>query len=336
MIYNKWNPPRIPPSASFEGQSVLITGATGGLGLEAAIHYVQLGAAKVYITSRKASRGEEARASIEARTGKNGVVHVCELEMDTFAGVKTFVDSLAAEIKEIDIVLLNAGLLQTRFEASPDGWEKTLQVNVLSTTLLALLLLPWMKEARPSSGGPQHLGLVSSGLHTTIDIISDEFPKKGVLEYFNDEKHFAGQKYYAISKLFLMYAAAEIAKFAGGPPGSPSVIVNTICPGVCKSDLGRGFAKQGLMYQVAISIFSNLIAKTPEAGARTYVLAAMTTPEENGKYIRHYSTPEEYAERSSKVLTNPEGQKMQAEVWREILEVLESKVPGFMKNAHDS
>ena len=91
----------IPPDVSFAGKTIIVTGATSGLGLEAAIHYVQLGAETVYITSRNATRGVETKATIEKRTGKKDVVRVLVLDMDTFGGVKQFVELVKKEVKSI-------------------------------------------------------------------------------------------------------------------------------------------------------------------------------------------------------------------------------------------
>jgi len=216
VLYNKWFLPSLPPPNTFDGQTVLITGATGGLGLETAIHFVNLGASTVIITARTLSRGHTAQATIEARTGKKGIVQVRELDMSTFAGVKTFVDSLKEDVKTIDVVLLNAGVYKKTYDLSPDGWEETLQVNTLSTILLGLLLLPWMKTSPPEGGKTQHLGFVSSERHTRADIEAKDFPKEDVLRYWSDEKHFLGSEMYALSKLFMMYGVAEILKLTRG------------------------------------------------------------------------------------------------------------------------
>jgi len=205
---------KFPPSLSFAGQAVLVTGATTGLGLETAIHYVQLGASPVIITARNATRGAEAVATIEARTGKKGMVQVRTLDMNSFVNVKKFVDDLEKEVKSIDIVLLNAGCFSIAYKPSPDGWEGDLQVNTLSTTLLALLLLPWMRAVR-QPGKQQHLGIVGSGSHTKVDIMAKDFPENGVLKYFNDKKNYKGSKpTYGMSKLLVQYAANEITKLA--------------------------------------------------------------------------------------------------------------------------
>jgi NAD(P)-dependent dehydrogenase (short-subunit alcohol dehydrogenase family) len=205
---------KFSPSLSFEGQAVLVTGANTGLGLETAIHYVQLGASSVIVTARNTARGAEAVATIEARTGKKGVVQARTLDMSSFSNVKQFVEELEKEVKSIDIVLLNAGCFSVDYKPSPDGWEEDLQVNTLSTTLLALLLLPWMRAVK-QPGKQQHLGIVGSGSHIKVDILVKDFPKQDVLKYFNDKKHYkGGQVTYGMSKLLVQYAANEIAKLA--------------------------------------------------------------------------------------------------------------------------
>lgn len=205
---------KFPPSLSFAGQAVLVTGANTGLGLETAIHYVQLGASPVIITARNTARGDEAVATIEARTGKKGVVQARTLDMSSFSNVKKFVDDLKNEVKSIDIILLNAGCFSVDCKPSPDGWEEDLQVNTLSTTLLALLLLPWMQSVK-QPGKQQHLGIVGSGNHTRVDILAKEWPKQDILKYFNDKKNYkGGPQAYGTSKLLVQYAANEITELA--------------------------------------------------------------------------------------------------------------------------
>lgn len=103
-----------------------------------------------------------------------------------------------------------------------------MQVNALSTVLLALLLLPGMKQGQElrgngsALGATPHLVFVSSGVHFDPDIT--EWPNYvetdgGILAHFNKPGNFpSGLKnpMYGISKLFLMYDIQELCKMALG------------------------------------------------------------------------------------------------------------------------
>jgi len=84
------------------------------------------------------------------------------LDMLTFQGVVDFAEQVKREIKVIDVVYLNAGVLNMKGAkvVSPEGWEVAMQINVLSTALLAILLLPWLKVA---GKGEAHLAFTGSG-----------------------------------------------------------------------------------------------------------------------------------------------------------------------------
>lgn len=108
-------------------------------------------------------KGEQSKKHIEARTTGKGAVKVMHLDMGTFAGVKEFADQISKEEKVIDAVFLNAGVQNMPGYAptiSKEGWENSLQVNTLSTALLAILLLPWIKNA---GKGKAHLSFTGSG-----------------------------------------------------------------------------------------------------------------------------------------------------------------------------
>lgn len=138
---------------------------------------------------------------------------VLELDMDTFASTKAFADQVKKEFKEIDVVLLNAGAINRTHKLSEEGFEETIQVTVLSTALLALLLLPWIKE---TGHGKAHLGFVTSGKHRSVAI--DKWPQEDVLKWLSKEENWPGDMY-ATSKLLEQYVANEIAKLAVGKDG---------------------------------------------------------------------------------------------------------------------
>lgn len=231
----KFYPDALPPADSFDGQTILVTGGTSGLGLASAVHFLTLGAKEVIITARNASRGESAMTKIldQARGKAKGSVSIMELDMNSYASCLAFADNVkarhshsAAEGKGgLDVVVLNAGVTNNAFRRSPEGMEEIVQVNTLSTTLLALLLVPWLKSERQHRSSAAHLVFVSSGLHTSADI--QPWPEHvkndgGVLEHFNKEETWPtgmSSPMYANSKLMLMYAIEELCKMALGPDG---------------------------------------------------------------------------------------------------------------------
>ena len=75
---------------------------------------------------------------------------------------------------------------------------------------------------------------------------------------------------------------------------SAAVIINTMCPGGCKSDLGRQHVEGSVIKTHILNFLMTIFAKSTEAGSRTFVLAALTIPEEQGKYIRHYGSEKDY------------------------------------------
>ncbi|TGJ86829.1 hypothetical protein E0Z10_g1956 [Xylaria hypoxylon] len=333
----KWFPIALPPSDSFKGQTALVTGGTSGLGLAAAAHLVNLGAAEVIITSRNPARSGQALTTLEKEThGRSkGVVRVVELNMNRYDSVVGLVD----EVKKIrpgkggvDFVILNAGVIGVEYKAVDEGWDQNIQVNVLSTTLLALLLLPWMRAERANRSSPAHLSIVGSNSHTATDLKTWEgyiANEGGVMAHYHHSKNFPGDPnvMYGDTKMMVHYAANELVKLAKGKDDRPEVIINTSCPGVVKTNLGRNYTEGSLFYTIGVALFLGFLGKTPENGARTLIAAGRTKESENGKFIRFYGYEEEYQKQKETLFISDSGRHIQASVWSEITSELFTKVP---------
>lgn len=128
-LAGKFIPSSLPPADAFAGQIILVTGGTSGLGVAAAVHFLNLGAQEIIITARKASspRAEEAKRSILAQakrktTEKKGEVTVMELDMNSYDSCVKLVDSLEKSYAGgLDAVVLNAGAMNSVFVESPEG-----------------------------------------------------------------------------------------------------------------------------------------------------------------------------------------------------------------------
>jgi retinol dehydrogenase 12 len=271
------------PSSSYASQTVLITGASAGIGVEAARHYVRLGASKVILGIRSITKGEAVKHDIEQTTGRKGVVEIWEVDYDSFSSVREFATRVKAELKCLDIAILNAGVSKAAFELSPEGWEESIQVNVLSTVLLALLLLPVMQSLATKEWTPRMV-IVASGTHARIK----DFPQQdapNILEALNKPESFGPmQARYALSKLLVIYATREIAKLALGPKREPNVIVTYLCPGGVISDLGRDY--DTVFFSVVKWFFYTFVTKSTEEGSRSYLAASDLGKEAHGKYYK--------------------------------------------------
>lgn len=132
------------PTKDCTGKTVIITGANVGLGKETARHYARLNAAQIIIACRSIEKGEAAKADIEASNSRTGVVQVWQLDLSSYESVREFAQK-AKTLQRIDILIENAGIATSKY-VNVGGNESTVTVNVVSTFLLALLMLPKLQE----------------------------------------------------------------------------------------------------------------------------------------------------------------------------------------------
>ena len=176
-----WKPPY--PTADFTGKTVIVTGANVGLGKEAVKHFVRLNAKRVIATARSLARGQPAKDEIEAETKRDGVVELWELDYSKYASVKAF-GARAASLPRIDALVLNASMATRTFEMLEDN-ESTITVNVISTALLTLLLLPTLQLSATKYGIVPVLTTVSSGTHAFVNF--SEHKSTNIFETINNE-----------------------------------------------------------------------------------------------------------------------------------------------------
>jgi NAD(P)-dependent dehydrogenase (short-subunit alcohol dehydrogenase family) len=81
---------------------------------------------------------------------------------------------------------MNAGLASLQWNLTADGWERQIQVNVLSTTLLSLLLLPQLEQTRESVS-PAEPQLVWVGSNTHLDTKFYERSAEDILAELNNK-----------------------------------------------------------------------------------------------------------------------------------------------------
>ncbi len=123
-----------------EGRSVMVTGASAGIG-EAACNELARAGALVHLVVRNRERGEEARQRISAASGSEALeLHLCDVS--SLASVREFATGFAASGGPLHVLVNNAGLLPAERTHTDEGFELAFATNVLGPFLLTSLLLP--------------------------------------------------------------------------------------------------------------------------------------------------------------------------------------------------
>ncbi len=163
FIHSQLNVKLSIPKHDFTGQTIIVTGSNCGLGLEAVRRFVYLNATKVVMAVRSPTKGEEAKADVESSTGRTDVIDVHELDLASYASVKRFAESMN-ELPRIDAVIQNAGMVPPEYQLAEDN-ESSLTVNVVSTILLTILLLPILRRSADRYGTLPKIAVLSSGTY---------------------------------------------------------------------------------------------------------------------------------------------------------------------------
>ncbi|KAE9380757.1 NAD(P)-binding protein [Stipitochalara longipes BDJ] len=309
------------PKTSFKGKTILITGANVGLGLESAVKFASLGASSLIFGVRSLQRGEDAKKLICQRTGYlPSNIKLFQLDMSTFASVKKFADDVTKNVPQVDVAILNAGVALASYQVSPEGYEMTLQVNVISTALLGILLLPKLRQTTAKTGKPAHLEFVgSAGQEQVTQDMLKLSPEDKIIQKLSNKDFFNYMTQYQFSKLLLQYAVDSIAPKTLNSSGKPEVIVTTVCPGLCRTNLGREF---GGFVKFANAMFQQIFARTCEEGSRTLVSGAALGPETHGEMWSH-----DILWRKGELVTSEEGKLLMVRTWDEILQILRRFAP---------
>jgi len=156
-----------PLAVSLEGRTVVVTGATSGLGRAAASQLADLGA-RVILVGRDSEKAETIRREIVATTGNDNVA-VALADLSLLADVRKLVKQLLKEPR-IHVLVNNAGVLLNQRTTTAEGNETTLATNLLAPYLLTQMLLPRLRQSAPSriinvsSGGMYAAGLALDDL----------------------------------------------------------------------------------------------------------------------------------------------------------------------------
>jgi NAD(P)-dependent dehydrogenase (short-subunit alcohol dehydrogenase family) len=246
-----------------EGKIVLITGGTSGIGKAAATALAAMGA-EVVVTGRNRGRGEAALAEIRRASGSEKVsLMIADLAVQ--AEVRKLADNFRERHDRLDVLVNNAGLIQSKRKETPDGIELTLAVNHLAPFLLTNLLLDLLEKSAPS-----RVITVSSEARRHAEIDFDDL---------QSERRYRAFPVYGMTKKANILFTYELAERLEGT----GVVANCVHPGGVNTNFGDDNRSPGILLFRAFKPFM----RTPEQGADTviYLASSPEAAEMNGMYL---------------------------------------------------
>ena len=260
-----WTTNDIP---DLSGRLAIITGATGGLGLETAL--VLAGKqAEVVLAARNPAKGAEAERLIRSRH-PDAAVRFELLDLASLASVRAFAERYLATGRPIDILIDNAGVmaLPTR-QTTVDGFEMQFGTNYLSHFALVGRLLPLL------IGAKARVVQLSSVAHRSGHI------RLGDLNY---QTHYSPWSVYQQSKLAMLMFALELQRRSDAHGwGLTSVAAH---PGFARTDLiANGHAGKPGLFARGARLLEAVLSHSAADGALPILMAAtLPDPTPGGYY----------------------------------------------------
>jgi NAD(P)-dependent dehydrogenase (short-subunit alcohol dehydrogenase family) len=242
------------------GKNIIITGATSGIGLEAALSLARKGPCLI-LPSRDTEKGERIKDHIIDKTG-NRNIHIMKCDLSCFDSIREFAAGFRERFDCLHILINNAGIWELGKRESADGIELNFAVNHLGPFLLTCLLLDELRR-----GAPSRIINVSSRYHRWWKFD------------FNDpesRKFYFSIKSYGRSKLANILFTRHLAELVR----EDGITVNSLHPGLVATDIFRGLP---LLFRRVACLF----LLSPRRGARTitYLATSPGVNEVTGEYF---------------------------------------------------
>jgi NAD(P)-dependent dehydrogenase (short-subunit alcohol dehydrogenase family) len=250
-------------------KTVVITGATSGLGRATGLQLAQKGAF-VVIIARSNTKANEVIEQIKKEGGKGQFIISDLLSMkDT----KEAAESITKVVDRLDVLINNAGAYFPKQRETSEGFESTLALNYLSPFLLTHHLIEQMEQTASEYGEARVIN-ISSTMHKR-PINWDDLNYKETT--YNSSLAYEQSKHLLIS--FTYYLSRKLKE--------TGITVNCIHPGFVKTALAQ--SDFPFPMNVIVPIVGLLIGETPEQAADTPVWIALSNGVKgiNGEYVHH-------------------------------------------------
>src|SRR5215204_7316937 len=250
------------------GKTVLITGGTSGIGKATAVALAAMGA-HVVIVGRNPERGGAALEEIKAQ-GHGESVELMLADLAVQSEVRRLAEEFLERHDRLDVLVNNAGLVQSKRTETPDGIETTLATNHLAPFLLTNLLLETLEQSAPSR----------------VITVSSEAQRWGNMDFedLQSRRKYRGFPVYGMTKLANIMFTFELAERLKGS----GVAANCLHPGPVGTNFGQNNRGPMALFFRTFKPFM----RSPEQGADTLIWLA-SSPEVEGVSGKYFSDRKE-------------------------------------------
>ncbi len=260
----KWTLQDVP---KLEGRIVVITGANSGLGLDTAKALSSQGA-EVVLACRSKANADEAMGDILS-SNKNAKLKFLALDLQDLSSIADFAEAFAKEYDRLDILINNAGIMNTPYALTKDGFESQMGTNHLGHFALTGRLLPLLNKSE-------------AGRVVTVSSTGHKIGKMSFSNLlFEKRGSYSPMKAYSRSKLANLLFAFELQRqFNRAGMNCISVAAH---PGASQTNLGRYIEDA-----TAMKLMSPLLRKvvqSSEKGALPQIRAAVEEGLNGGEYF---------------------------------------------------
>ena len=231
------------------GRTCLITGATDGIGKEAAIELAKKGCNLILI-GRNKEKGEKVVEEIRKVAENHVDIDYFVADLMLMKEVSRVADEVSRKYPRIDILLNNVGAYFAFRDVTEEGFERTFALNHLGYFLMTKKLLPLVEKS-----DYKRIVNVSSSAHYGIDFEFDNM---------NGEKKYSGFDVYKKSKLANVMFTYELAKRIEGT----GITANCLHPGFVSTNFGKN---NNFLWRNVIRVAMWLTAISVKDGAKTSI-----------------------------------------------------------------
>ena len=245
-----------------DNKTIIVTGATDGIGLEAATKIAALGN-RVGLVGRNPEKGAKAIERITSLTG-NDKLDFFQADLSSVSEINKLSEEIKNKYSKLNVLLNNAGGASKNKIITSEGLEKTFATNQMNYFTLTTNLMDMLSASEGS-----RVVNVASNAHIGADI---DFHN------INGEKGYSFWKAYCISKLMNIMFTYRLAEIQN------KVTVNALHPGFVDTNIG---GNEGSAIKKIVKFGSKLFARTVENGADSSIYLSTSDEVSNvsGKYF---------------------------------------------------